>query len=138
MAVAARGLRKESFVERRYNYSTTETDNSPEASRKRTSIPLQQFSEGIQASRDHKVEIAGPPPTHISRSRTPRDKFEPKTTDEQLLQLGNTRPAAATPRNKAVRAQILRSTSLKQTPQATTFISNLMGSHRTSFAPPST
>ncbi|KAK3173063.1 hypothetical protein OEA41_006392 [Lepraria neglecta] len=88
MAVAGRGLRKESFVERRYNYPTTETDNSPEASRKRTSIPLQQFFEGSQASRNHKVEISAPPPTHISRSRTPRDKFEQKNTNEQPLQLG--------------------------------------------------
>ena len=87
MAVAARGLRKESCVERRYNYPATETDNSPGASRNRTSIPLQHFSEGNQASRDHKVEIAPPPPTHISGSRTPRDKFEQKNTDEQPLQL---------------------------------------------------
>ena len=87
MAVAASGLRKESSVERRYNYPTTETDSSPEASSKRTSIPLQQFSKGIQASRDHKVEIAAPPPTHISGSRTPRDKFEQKNTDEQPLEL---------------------------------------------------
>ena len=87
MAVAARGLRKESFAERRYNYPKTVSDDSPDASSKGTSIPLQQFSERSQASRDHEAGIAAPPATYVNGRKSPRDKFERMHTDEQPLRL---------------------------------------------------
>ena len=87
MAIAARGLRKESFAERRYYHLSTETNESLEASSEATSIPLQNFSEKGQASYKHETGIKAPPPTHTSGGRTPRNMFGRLNTDELPLKL---------------------------------------------------
>ena len=85
MAVAAKGLRKDSFAERRYNYPDPETDHSTGASSTdKAGIPLQQFSRNSQAPHDNNANIPAPSPAH---TKTPRDKYERKRTDEQPLQL---------------------------------------------------
>ena len=85
MAVAAKGLRKESFAERRYNYPDPESDHSTGASSTdKAGIPLQQFSQTSQDPRDNTTNVPAPSSAH---PKTPRDKYERKRTDEQSLQL---------------------------------------------------
>ena len=84
MAVAAKGLRKESFAERRYHYPDPETDHSTGTSNTdKAGIPLQQFSQNSQNPRNNTAGIPVPSPAH---TKTPRDKYERKQTDEQPLQ----------------------------------------------------
>lgn len=87
MAVAAKGIRKDSFAERRYNYPDRETDHSTgTSSTDKAGIPLQQFSQ-INSQDPHEkntANIRAPSPAH---TKTPRDKYERKRTDEQALQL---------------------------------------------------
>lgn len=85
MAVAAKGLRKESFAERRYNYPPPETDHSTgTSSADKTSIPLQQFSQTSQDPHNNTATIPIPSPAH---TKTPRDRYERKPTDEEPLHL---------------------------------------------------
>ena len=85
MAVAAKGLRKDSFAERRYNYPEPETDHSTgTSSTEKAGIPLQQFTQTSQDQHDNNKEIPAPSPAH---KKSPRDKYERKRTDEQPLQL---------------------------------------------------
>ncbi|KAK0513867.1 hypothetical protein JMJ35_003589 [Cladonia borealis] len=93
MAVAAKGLRKESFAERRYNYPAPETDHSTGASSTdKTSIPLQQFSQTSQDPRDKTAALPVPSPAH---TKTPRDRYERKATDETPLQLNQLRAGSS-------------------------------------------
>ena len=86
MAVAAKGVRKDSFAERRYNYPDRETDHSTgTSSTDKAGIPLQQFSQASHDPHDDKTtSVPAPSPAH---TRTPRDKYERKRNDEQPLQL---------------------------------------------------
>ena len=85
MAVAAKGLRKDSFAERRYNYPDPETDHSTgTSSTEKAGIPLQQFSPNSHHPHENTAGIPAPSPAH---TKTPREKYERKRTDEQPLQL---------------------------------------------------
>lgn len=85
MAVAAKGIRKDSFAERRYNYPEPESDHSTGASSTdKAGIPLQQFSQNSQDPHDNTAGIPAPSPAH---TKTPRNKYERERTDEQPLQL---------------------------------------------------
>ena len=86
MAVAAKGLRKDSFAERRYNYPEPKSDHSTgTSSTDKAGIPLQQFS---QASHDpHDAQATSLPAPSSAHTKLPRDKYERKRTDEQPLQL---------------------------------------------------
>lgn len=93
MAVAAKGLRKESFAERRYNYPEPETDhNTGASSTDKTGIPLQQFSQTSQDPRDNTAALPIPSPAH---TKTPRDRYERKPTDEEPLQLDQLRTGSS-------------------------------------------
>ncbi len=86
MAVAAKGLQKESFAERRYNYPDPGTNRSTgTSSADKAGIPLQQFSQNSQDPRENTAGIPIPSPAH---TKTPRDRYERKQTDEEPLQLG--------------------------------------------------
>ena len=87
MAVAAKGLRKDSFAERRYNYPDPETDHSTgTSSTEKAGIPMQQFSQ-INSQDPHENNTTSVPAPSPAHTKTPRDKYERKRTDEQPLQL---------------------------------------------------
>ena len=98
MAVAAKGLRKESFAERRYNYPEPETDHSTDpSSTDKTAIPLQQFSQTSHDLSDKTAALPVPSPAH---AKTPRDKYERKPTDETPLQLNHSRAGSSSDAGK--------------------------------------
>lgn len=89
MAVAARGLKREDFAERRYHHQSDATTMGGASSNATSSIPMQQFSQGTEKSQTHKHRpgIAAPAPSHSKPLRTPRDAYERRDTDEQPLNL---------------------------------------------------
>ncbi|KAK4697180.1 hypothetical protein P7C71_g851, partial [Lecanoromycetidae sp. Uapishka_2] len=86
MAVAAKGVKKESFAERRYNEPTESTPGQT-SSDETSGIPMQPFSQGSQdsQSRQHSQGISAPPPSRAKQVKTPRDMYERRYTDEQPL-----------------------------------------------------
>lgn len=88
MAVAARGLKQETFAERRYHHETDTYNTSAASSKETSGIPLQQFSQGTQSSQSHKGSqgISVSAPAHPKPVKSPRDAYERRDTDEQPLQ----------------------------------------------------
>lgn len=87
MAVATRGLKKETFAERRYYRQSDSTTPGGTSSNETSGIPLQQFAEGTQNSQSHNRSQGIPvtSPAHAKQSKTPRDAYERRNTDEQPL-----------------------------------------------------